>query len=389
MNKPSSTIGAECLKVGLVFDDSLDRVDGVSQYVRAAGAWLASHGHEVHYLVGETAMLSWAGGKVHSLSRNFKVSANRNRVATPLPADRRRIKELLDSERFDVLHVQMPYSPWMAHRVIKLASPTTAVVGTFHILPAGHVISFGSKVLRGVVRRSLKRFDKFLAVSPAAAAFARKSFGRSFSVLPNMVDMARFKATPTPMSASPTRIIFLGRLVPRKGALELLRAFNLLHQKLPQANLIIGGSGAELPALKRFVAKHKLGSSVKFLGYIEEADKASLLASADIACFPSTGAESFGIVLIEAMAAGAGVVLGGDNPGYRSVLGDQPKLLIEPRDSRQFAERLEELLTNKALATKLHIWQLEHVKQYDVNQVMPQLLEVYHQAIAKRRSSKA
>jgi phosphatidylinositol alpha-mannosyltransferase len=93
--------------------------------------------------------------------------------------------------------------------------------------------------------------------------------------------------------------------------------------------------------------------------------------------------ESFGIVLIEAMAAKAGVVLAGDNPGYRSVLGKQPQLLFNPSDKYSFAVRLQEMLENRKLHDQLHQWQQDEVKQYDINIVGQQVLELYSEAIAR------
>ncbi|HTH72515.1 MAG TPA: glycosyltransferase family 4 protein, partial [Candidatus Pristimantibacillus sp.] len=105
------------LKIGLVLDDSLDKVDGVQQYVLIVGRWLTAQGHDVHYLVGETKRTDLPG--MHSLARNVKVRFNKNRMAIPLPANLRAIRALLKREQFDVLHVQVPYSPALAGRIIK------------------------------------------------------------------------------------------------------------------------------------------------------------------------------------------------------------------------------------------------------------------------------
>src|SRR5688572_10061763 len=120
------------LRIGFVLDDRLDKPDGVQQYVKLLGGWLSAHGHDVHYLVGESPGLK--DQNIHHLGRTVKVRFNKNRMEIPLPANRRNIKKLLAEKEFDVLHVQMPYSPMLAARVIKNAAPTTSVVGTFHIL---------------------------------------------------------------------------------------------------------------------------------------------------------------------------------------------------------------------------------------------------------------
>lgn len=101
------------MKIAYVLDDRLDKPDGVQQYVRDMSGWMRDKGHEVHYLVGNSPGATESN--LHNLSRTVGVRFNKNRMRIPLPASKRAIKQLLDDERFDVLHVQMPYSPlWLA-----------------------------------------------------------------------------------------------------------------------------------------------------------------------------------------------------------------------------------------------------------------------------------
>lgn len=371
------------MRVGFLYDDSLDRTDGVSHQVKTLGKWLSEQGHEVCYLVGETKMSTWNGGKVYSLSKNKAVKFNGNKLATPIPASAKNIKDVLKKENLDVVHVQMPYSPFMAQKVINRLPSSVGVAGTFHILPANSLTSVGTRLLRLVYGKSLRRIDKLLAVSPAAAVFARTSLGAEFAVLPNAIDISQFQIKNS--MHQPNHIVFLGRLVPRKGCLELLRAFRLLKERLPAVTLIIAGDGPLRGQLEKFVSDNNLQDCVKFLGLIDEKDKPKLLSTAAIACFPSLGGESFGIVLIEAMAAGSGVVVGGNNPGYVSVLGENSQVLVDPHSSSEFASRLDKILIEQNLATRLHERQQEQVKQYDVSVVGKQLVEIYRQAIASRR----
>ncbi|PJE65187.1 glycosyltransferase family 1 protein [Candidatus Saccharibacteria bacterium CG10_big_fil_rev_8_21_14_0_10_47_8] len=370
------------LKIGFVFDDSLDSSDGVAQYVKALGSWLGGQGHEVRYLVGETRASEWYGGKIYSLARNQRIIFNGNRLSIPLPAKRSRIKQVLETEGFDVLHVQVPHSPLMSQRVINAAGPNTAIVGTFHILPSGWLTSWGSRLLRLMYGSGLARFDKIYSVSPPAAEFAKSAFGLDTEILPNVVDINRFEAAKTTKEPKNTKkIVFLGRLVKRKGAVELLRAYAKADL---DAELIIAGDGPLRNKLESFVTSHNLGSKVSFLGFIDERDKPGLLNGANIACFPSLYGESFGIVLIEAMAAGAAIVLGGNNPGYCSVLDNKPELLVDPKNTEEFATKLKQLLSDDTLISKLHGWQVERVKRYDVAVVGKQLIAEYNVIIAKR-----
>ena len=371
------------LSIGFLYDDTLDSSDGVAQQVKTLGSWLSSRGHNVSYLVGETKMRRFGGNEVYSLAKNKTVTFNGNRLSIPILTDRRKIKKVLAGRRFDVLHVQVPYSPLMSQAVINRADSSTAIVGTFHIYPSTFLAEVGARILRLLLGASLKKFDRIVSVSQPAADFAKRAFGIRTDILPNVVDVAKFShATEKNSGVKSYHIVFLGRLVKRKGCLNLLKAFAMLKKTVPDIRLTIAGDGPQRPALERYVGQQKLGDSVNFTGFISEKDKPRLLASADIACFPSLYGESFGIVLIEAMAAGAKVVLAGQNPGYASVLSGQEDLLVDPTNTEQFAARIGKLLRNEQLAEKLHRWQLAEVKKYDVVTVGPEIEAIYRRAIA-------
>jgi len=375
------------LKIALVFDDTLDSSDGVAQYVKGLGGWLSSRGHEVTYLVGQSKTESWQGGKVYSLSKNLHVRWNGNRLSISILPRLGLIKKVLGSSQFDVVHVMVPYSPFMAKQVIKRVNQGTAVIGTIHIFPASWLSVVGSKLLKVIYGRSLKRFDQLLSVSSAAKQYGEQVFRIKSRILPNVVDVSSFSGQPAEKDNAP-KVVFLGRLVKRKGCQYLIKAFAELKNQFPDAELVIAGNGPMREELEKMSRGLGVADSVKFLGYIDEKDKPALLASADIACFPSLYGECFGIVLIEAMAAGAGVVLGGDNPGYRSVLGQHEVLLVDPKNIKAFSDRLGLLLSDKELATDMHTWQNQQINQYDVNVVGDQLVSIYQQAIAKRLKSR-
>jgi len=371
------------MKIGFVLDDSLDRPDGVQQYITTLGIWLGKQGHEVHYLVSESTRTDIP--HIHSLSPNVRVRFNKNRMSIPLPANQRKIASLLNELKLDILHAQLPYSPLLGGRIIKQASHE-ALVGTFHIVTASGLARTGSRVLGKLQQTGLSKFHTILAVSEPAAHFARTYYNSTAQILPNCVDISRYKKnSPAKRNGTPC-IVFLGRLVERKGCQYLLKAVNELRHRnnITRFKLLIGGDGPLAPQLKRYVIKNNLDEEVEFKGFIEEKDKPSFLAMADIAVFPAVGGESFGIVLIEAMAAGSGVVIAGDNAGYRSVMEDNAAVLFSPTKTLQLASLLDTLLTNSAERSRLHAWQQELVKQYDVATVGRQLLDVYTQAIAKR-----
>lgn len=375
------------MKIGLVLDDSLDKADGVQQYVLTIGKWFSLQGHSVHYLVGETKRHDIQ--HIHSLSRNLQVHFNQNRMSTPWPANKRTIADLLAKEEFDVLHVQMPYSPFMAGRIVRLAPPNTGIVGTFHIIPFSWLESRATWFLGLLLRRNLRRFHVIHSVSAPAQRFAKRVFKVTSQVLPNAINVQHFSAGKKPRQYRDDKlnIVFLGRLVERKGAMYFLEALKVLNDQheLNRVRVLICGKGPLETKLKAFIAKNHLKQVVQFKGFISEEDKPNILASADIAVFPSTGGESFGIVLVEAMAAGAQVVLAGNNIGYKWVLSKRPDQLINPTNTAEFAKKLKHFIHNYRARQTSARWQHDHVHQFDVREVGDKLLGSYGTAIAKAR----
>lgn len=375
------------MTIGFVLDDTLDSTDGVQQYVINLGSWLSGQGHEVHYLVGQTKRTDIAN--IHSLSKNIRVSFNKNRMTIPLPVGRKKIKSLLADLSLDVVHVQMPYSPMFAGRVIDCLSTTTALIGTFHILPFSKAEQFATSLLGKVLQKNLRRFDSIMAVSTPAQEFARASFGVDSIVVPNVVDSSSKPYKTTIPSTNKTEIVFVGRLVARKGILQLIDAFNRATDdtnKKRNLHLTICGRGPLMDALTLKISKYELEDVVTVTGHVTEDQKQEILSRADLAIFPSLGGESFGIVLIEAMAAGAGVVLGGNNLGYTSVL-ENPKTLFDPKNITEFANLILKFCDDNALRTETGSKQRGMVNKYSVDVVGRQIEKVYKTAIAKLTGS--
>lgn len=367
------------MKIGLVIDDTLDVADGVQQAVLTIGEQFVRQGHEVHYLTSNTARTDIPN--VHSLAKTIKVSFNGNKMRVPLPASRRQIKKLLESKNFDVLHIQMPYSPFLAGRIIKLASKNTKIVGTFHILPYSKFSAFSTKILGLISMRTLSKFSEFISVSKPAADFCKNTYGVDSRVVPNPVNLSKFMTSKTEHSEI-KRIVYLGRLVERKGVTELLNAYGEFELNSPEEAsktvLLIAGKGDLEQKLKLKAGTLSDSSRVKFLGFIDEKEKASLLASADLAVFPSLAGESFGIVLVEAMASGSKLILAGDNPGYASVMAPYPNLLVDPKDTKVFASKIKEYLEDSPSNKELSISLKNEVNKYDVIKVCSELLDLYN-----------
>jgi len=371
------------MKIALVLDDTLDKTDGAQQAVLTLGTWLSKQGHTVHYLVADTERKDIPN--IKSLGRFINLRYNKNNVRTPLPASRKKIKALMEQEKYEIVHVMMPYSPLLGQLVIKYAGPQAAIIGSFHTMPASSLHNASHHGLRVAIGRSLKKFDHITAPSEPTIHFARNTYGLSTTYVPNPIDISEFnkgKSSSSYKARNKLNIVFLGRLVKRKGILELIRAYNLLDDEVAnKTQLVIGGKG---PLKQKAKDNVRTDRNVVFAGFIPEKAKADFLASADIAVFPSTSGEAFGIVLIEAMAAGSGVVLGGSNPGYKSVLAEQPYLLFDPADEQGFVEHLTTFIEDDTLRKKIHAWQEKSVLQYDISVVGKTFENIYKNALKSK-----
>lgn len=383
------------LSIGFVFDDTLDVLDGVQQHILTLGRELGRRGHRVQYLVGQTSHPPVDG--IHSLSRNVMVSFNGNRMRIPLPAPKAPIRRVLEARHFDLLHVQAPYSPFLAGRVIRAANPSTALVATYHIAPTGNLQLLGGRLLGMINRRTHRRIDRVIAVSPVAASYARQTAGVPSRVVANPVDVDALRRARQAagdqevvrLHGQGPHLVFLGRFVARKGAGILLSALQAGERAgiLPEdLHVTMAGKGPLLEDCRRKAAA--LRTPVAFPGFVDEKDKPALLASSDLTVFPSTGGESFGIVLLEAIASGTAPVLAGDNPGYRSTLMGDERALVpvdSPNTPELLARRIVQALGDPSWRRNVRHDQLALLDRYDVTTVADQVEEVYRQAIQDRR----
>ncbi|MDA0179290.1 glycosyltransferase family 4 protein [Solirubrobacter phytolaccae] len=362
------------MRVGLVYEGDLDADEGVAHYVRTLAAGLRAANHDVTLLTAGPrpgGCADFPGG--YSLAREVRVPINGNHVSVAWRASSTAIRRAIRDAPLDVLHIHVPHSPVLTGAMLRRLAPSTAVVATCHMTTSRVPTVLATRLWRRANRRSLARIDTSIAVSTTAAKYAREVFGVTPRVIPAMIEARQAQGTPERAA----HVLFVGRLVPRKGAETLIEAFAALPRPHAGCTLVIAGDGPLRPALERRVRRLGIQARVTFAGHVTEAAKFELLAAADIACFPSSDGESFGVVLLEAMAAGGCVVLAGDNPGYSEVLDNHADLLVE---SGTLTARLDTLLADQALRERLCEWQQEHVQRFTVPTVLPQILDVYRQA---------
>jgi phosphatidylinositol alpha-mannosyltransferase len=329
----------DSLRIGMVCPYSLTIPGGVQMQVLGLARALRSLGHVVQVLAPSDGPPPEAGVTALGKSIPFATNGSVAPIA-PDPSAAVRTIRALRSEQFDVVHVHEPLVPGPS--LTALLFSDRPLVGTFHRAGASRAYTF----LSPVTRRFGKRLTQRVAVSQDALATARDGVGGEFTVLFNGVDVDRFAhATPAP-TAGPT-ILFVGRHESRKGLAVLLDASRSLPDDV---RIWVAGAGPETDALK---AAHIDNARVEWLGRVSDDELAQRLAGADVFCAPSLHGESFGVVLLEAMAAGTAIVAS-ELPGYRAVAKpDEHAVLVPPEDPDALAKALNELLDDPAKRTEL------------------------------------
>ena len=372
------------MKIGLVLPYNITKGGGVKEHVLAQHDELARRGHEVVIITPQPREpYTPEGRKVVFLGTATEVRTMLHTTPTisaSVLTDE--IDSLLEHEQFDVLHFHEPWVPVLSRQI--LSRSNTVNVATFHAkLPETAVSRTMAKAITPYTKPLLRHIDAFTAVSEAAAEYLLSLADVSVEIIPNGIDLKHYRksASTTRPSDTPKTILYIGRLEHRKGVKYLLQAFAQLQAREPEVRLLIAGDGPDREKLEAQARDLEL-SHVEFLGFIDEATKKQLLHTADLFCSPAVFGESFGIVLLEAMASGL-VTVAGDNPGYESVMQDLGKLsLINPKATSLFAHRLQLLLMDDDLRALWKKWARDYVRQFDYPKVIDRYEAVYETALA-------
>lgn len=386
------------MRVALVSPYALDVVGGVQGHVRALALALRAAGDEV-LVLGPTrdgrtvADVTAEEGMLHVVGRTTSVPANGSRAPIALgPSGARRLERVLRRARPDVVHVHEPLVPLLGPTA--LLTDVGARVATFHASADGGALPRLYRAARAPARRIVGRAHALTAVSPVAAAFHARMLGidaTQVAVVPNGVDVARFASVGGGVrrhdDVDDERLVFLGRLEPRKGADVAVRAFLRLAPTRPSLRLRVIGDGPSRPLLERLRAAAPSGVAerLELAGRAAPGDLPALLAQADVAVLPARGGESFGIVLLEAMAAGLAVVAT-DIPGYRDVArDDREALLAVPDDERSLAEAIARVLDDEPLRARLRVAGAERAAAHDWAVIAERTRAVHRAAVAAAR----
>ncbi len=374
------------MKVGLVCPYSVSKGGGVQEIVRAIQKHLIKRGHDAYIITPLPREGAEPDEKTVFIGSSTDFNSPFGTTAQVSASVNETIDRMLAQQQFDVLHFHEPWVPMLS---LQLLTRSNAVnVATFHAkLPETMMGRTISKVITPYTKSVLKYIHELTAVSDAATDYLCSLTDRSVAIIPNGIDLTYYKSYKSGKSSHPDgrkkkTILYVGRLEPRKGVKQLLKAYKLLSDKCPDVSLVIAGAGDERDKLEELAADLSL-PNVEFLGFIPEDEKRRLLQSADLFCAPALYGESFGVVLLEAMATGL-VTVAGDNPGYASVMEGLGAIsLVNPKHTAEFARRLDLLLHESDLRSLWRTWAAEKIDQYDWPRVVAQYEEIYKQAYEK------
>jgi phosphatidylinositol alpha-mannosyltransferase len=319
-------------------------------------------------------------GRVVSIPANGSVARITLSLRSYLQA-----KQLLQEEQFDLIHLHEPLMPALPLTVLRHSNSIN--IGTFHAFRNTPLTYFYGKP---ILRPFFKKLHGHITVSSAAQEFVGEYFPADYRVIPNGIDFPRFfkRYPPLPqfMDDRPT-VLFVGRLEKRKGLKFLLRAWPMVLERQPDARLIVVGRGRPLEGYRRFAARQGWSpQDVVFAGYVPSEELPRYYQACDVFCAPNTGQESFGIVLLEAMAAGAPIVAS-DIPGYRDVLSNGVQgLLVEPQNPGALADGICRLLANPEVRASMRRAGQAKAQAYDWPTVATQVLEYYAEVLERREA---
>ncbi|MBI2869227.1 MAG: glycosyltransferase family 4 protein [Chloroflexi bacterium] len=380
------------MKIALVSPYDFAYPGGVVNHISSLERQFTRMGHEVRIIAPASKAVAAYGEQFIPVGKPRPLPVNGSIARITLsPWLASRVQDIFERERFDICHLHEPLMPMLCTTTLRLCQ--VPAVGTFHASGGKPWYSFWTPVGKHFLKKWFHRLDARIAVSKPAGDFVSRYFPAEYLIIPNGIDTRHFApetAPPLPeFSDGKQNILFVGRLEPRKGFNYLLEAYKRIKEQNPATRLIVIGPGTRLRhRYENRVAETGL-KDVVFLGYVSYDDLPRYYNMADVVCSPAIGSESFGIVLLEAMAMGKPLVASNID-GYRSVLTDGHEgLLAPPRNIDRLADALLSLLGNADLRHSMGARGRLTARNYDWQHVAARVMEVYERTLRQPRRREA
>ncbi len=374
------------MKILLVSPFDFTFPGGVNEHILHLDAEFRKRGHATRVLtprsLGEDEQ---DDGHFIKLGTAVPIPANGSTARITLsPFVSGKVKDLLQREQFDVVHLHEPLAP--ALPLLVLLHSRTINVGTFH---AARSHNLGYLYGKPILAHFFSKLHGRIAVSPAALEFVSRYFPGHYELIPNGIDIDLFRPDVPPLDqfAGQPTILFVGRYnESRKGFKYLLEALALVQREFPAVQLIVVGPG-DPRRFQGLIERHGLYGHLRFVGPVAPQDLPRYYATCDVFCSPATGRESFGIVLLEAMASGKPVVAT-DIRGYRYVVRHGVEgLLVERKNPEALALALVHLLADRELRQRLGQAGRRRAERFSWSVIADQTLAYYDRlrAVAARK----
>ncbi len=343
------------LKILFASDIYYPYIGGISEHIYHLSKELIKKGHEVEILTSGYKKEDFPDYKdeenVIRIGKGVPLVLNKSvgRIAFSTKAGSK-IKEILERGNYDIVHTHGPLAPVIPYFTLKHSNSYN--FSTFH---AAHDPSKLYELFKRYLIKIFQKIHGLIAVSPVARDSIKRHFDGDYRIIPNGVDIERFNPSKKGYFKMPENkkiVLFVGRFEQRKGFRYLRKAFKKVIKEVKDAHLVAVGTGP-LYKVERQKAKVQLKDNVTFLGRVSFEELPFIYASSHIFCSPAIGYESFGIVLLEAMASGIPIVAS-DIDGYRFVLENEREgFLVKPKDPDSLAEKIIFLLKNEDLRKKM------------------------------------
>ena len=367
------------MKIALVSPYDFAYPGGVTNHISSLEYYLTRMGHEVKIIAPASKAVITFGDRFIPIGRPRAIptsgSIARVTISTRLSPS---IKSVLAKENFDIIHLHEPLMPMLCTSVLRLAP--TKTVGTFHAFAGSPGYNFAKPLVFRWLKRWFRKLDGKIAVSKPAMEYVNKHLPGHYEIIPNGIDLEHFSPDVSPIDEfcdGKLNILFVGRLEKRKGANYLLKAYKQIKEKIPDSRLLIVGPGTRLRHKYERQVKRNGLKDVVFTGHVSYEDLPRYYKTADIFCAPATGSESFGIILLEAMAIGKPIVASNID-GYASLVTHGVEgLLVPPRKEKKLTQALISLLSDKSLRQQMGDKGKIKAKDYDWKNLAQRILDCY------------
>jgi len=376
------------MKIALVSPYDFSYPGGVCRHISSLEYYLTRMGHVVKIIAPASSPVTGYGDRFIAIGKPRPIPASGSiaRITISLNLTDK-VKEVLEREKFDIIHLHEPLAPTLCPTVLRLSKSIN--IGTFHATESKPSYRWAKPFLMSrLYKKWFNKLEGRIAVSRPAMEYVNKYFPSTYDIIPNGIELDHFKPDLEPLPEfkdGKFNLLFVGRMEKRKGLEYLLKAYRLIKPDCPDCRLIIVGPGTRSrEKYEKMVAEANL-EDVIFAGNVDYKILPRYYKTADVFCAPATGHESFGIILLEAMATGTPVIASRIS-GYASVMThEQDGLLVPAKQEVPLAQAITRLMRDTSLRHQLSQKGLQTSSKYGWESVSRRVMDYYTRTVISRK----